>query len=94
MPSAVRDNPTLSRFELDIDGVTAIANYRLADGIITLTHTEVPEKARHGGIASRLIEGVLENVRSRGLKVVPRCSFVRAFMEKHPEFEDVLAQPR
>ena len=93
MPSVVRDNPALSRFELDADGVTAMANYKLAGNVITFTHTEVPPQARHGGIASRLIEGALEAVRARGLKIVPRCSFVRAYLEKHPEFHDLLAVP-
>jgi len=91
MTAAVRDNPALSRFELDANGVTGVANYKLAGGVITLTHTEVPEAVRGGGIASRLIEGALNAVRARGLKVVPRCSFVRAYLDKHPEFRDLLA---
>ena len=90
MADGVRDNPALSRFELQTNGVTAIANYKVAGGVITFTHTEVPKQARHGGIASRLIEGALEAARTRALKVVPRCSFVRAYMEQHPEFNDLL----
>jgi predicted GNAT family acetyltransferase len=91
MPSAVRDNPALSRFELDADGVTAVANYRLDGRVITFTHTEVPPQARHGGIASRLTEGALAAARARGLKIVPRCSFVKAYVDKHPEVHDLLA---
>ncbi|MGO9698938.1 MAG: GNAT family N-acetyltransferase [Xanthobacteraceae bacterium] len=91
MAAAVHDNPALSRFELDANGVTGVANYKLAGGVITFTHTEVPEAARGRGIASRLIEGALDAVRARGLKVVPRCSFVRAYLDKHPEFRDLLA---
>jgi uncharacterized protein len=91
MPSAVRDNPALSRFELDADGVTAVANYRLDGRIIPFTHTEVPPQARHGGIASRLTEGALAAARARGLKIVPRCSFVKAYVDKHPEVHDLLA---
>jgi uncharacterized protein len=91
MPSAVRDDPALSRFELDANSVTGIANYKLAGGVMTFTHTEVPPQARGGGIASQLMEGALEAVRARGLKIVPRCSFVRAYLEKHPEFNDLLA---
>jgi hypothetical protein len=91
MPSAVRDNPALSRFELDADGVTAVANYKLDGNIMTFTHTEVPAEARHGGIASRLIEGALQMARARGLKIVPRCSFVTAYVDKHPEVRDLLA---
>jgi uncharacterized protein len=91
MPATVRDNPALSRFELDANGVRAVANYQLDGGVITFTHTEVPPQARHGGIASQLIEGALRAVRGRGLKIVPRCSFVKAYVDKHPEVWDLLA---
>jgi predicted GNAT family acetyltransferase len=91
MPAAVCDNPTLSRFELDANGVTAVANYQLNGGVMTFTHTEVPPQARHGGIASQLIEGALQAVRARGLKIVPRCSFVKVYVDKHPEIQDLLA---
>ena len=70
MPITFRDNPTLSRFELDDAGVLAVANYRLADGVITFMHTEVPLQARGEGIASRLIAGALELAREHELKVV------------------------
>jgi predicted GNAT family acetyltransferase len=57
IPDAVRDNPTLSRFELDANGVTAVAKYKITGSVITFTHTEVPPQARGGSIASRLIAG-------------------------------------
>jgi len=91
MASAVRDNTALSRFELDADGVTAVANYQLAGKLMTFTHTEVPPNARHRGIASRLIEGALAEVRARGFRLVPRCSFVREYLDAHPEDNDLLA---
>ena len=69
----------------------AIANYRLAGGVITFTHTEVPAQAREHGIGSRLVAGALDAARARGLKVVPRCSFVKAYVDKHPEVHDLLA---
>ena len=53
MPAAVRDNPALSRFELDVNGVTAVANYRRDGGVMTFTHTEVPPQARRGGMDVR-----------------------------------------
>jgi hypothetical protein len=86
----VRDNPALYRFELDANGVTAVANYQIAGNVITFTHTEVPPQARGGGIASRLIAGALRAARERGLKVVARCSFVSAYLAKHPEFQDLV----
>jgi predicted GNAT family acetyltransferase len=91
MPSAVRNNTTLSRFEIEADGVTAYANYRLAGNVITIMHTETPPQARGHGIASLLVAGTLETVRARGLKVVPQCPFVRAYIAEHPEYRDLLA---
>jgi uncharacterized protein len=88
---AVRDNTTLSRFELDDGGVTAFANYQMAGNVMSLMHTETPPQARGRGVASRLVAGALEAVRARGLKVVPRCPFVRAYIAKHPEYRDLLA---
>jgi uncharacterized protein len=91
MPSTIRDNTALSRFELDADGVTAFMTYRLGHGAITLQHTETPPQARGQGIASRLVAGVLDIARARGLKVIPRCPFVSAYIDKHPQFADLLA---
>jgi len=90
MSSAIRDNTTLSRFELDADGVTVFMNYRLAGNVISLDHTETPVAARGRGLASRLVEGVLHIARARGLKVVPRCPFVRDYFDKHPEHGDIV----
>jgi uncharacterized protein len=91
MSSGVRDNTALSRFELDVGGVTAFMNYRLAAGVIRLEHTETPPQARGRGIASQLTAGVLEIVRKRGLKIVPLCPFVRSYLARHPEFNDLVA---
>jgi predicted GNAT family acetyltransferase len=89
MPT-VHDNTALSRFELDSGGVTAFVNYRRGDGVIALLHTETPVQARGRGLASQLVQGALQNIRARGLKIVPRCAFVRAYLAKHPEFHDLV----
>mgnify|MGYP003578520488 CR=1 FL=1 len=91
MPSAIRQNAALSRFELDADGATAVAYYRLAAGVMTFHHTETPAHLRGRGIASALVRGALETARAQKLKVVPRCGFVAAFMSAHPEFDDLRA---
>ncbi|MBB5050139.1 hypothetical protein HNQ36_000087 [Afipia massiliensis] len=87
----VRNNTALSRYELDVDGTTAFANYRLAPGKVIITHTETPRALRSRGIASRLVRGALEQIRADGLKVVAGCGFVVDYLEKHPEFSDVVA---
>jgi len=91
MPAAVRNNAARNRYELEVDGHTAIAVYTLAPRVITFVHTEVPPELGGRGVGSTLVRGALEDVRRQGLKVVVRCSFVRGFMAKHPEFNDLLA---
>ena len=90
VPESVRDNPALNRFELDLDGKTAAAYYQLSPGVITFRHTEVPPELSGHGIGSQLVRGALEAARARGLKVVPTCPFVAAYMAKHAEFNDLL----
>jgi uncharacterized protein len=86
----VRNNPTLNRFELDLNGQTAVAYYELKPGVITFKHTEVPPELSGHGIGSKLVRGALEAARVQGLKVVARCPFVAAYLAKHPEFNDLL----
>ena len=87
----VRNNTALSRYELDVDGTVAFADYRLSPGKVTITHTETPRALRGRGIASKLVQGALEQIRADGLKVVAGCGFVVEYLEKHPEFADVAA---
>ena len=88
--SDVRDNKSKHRFEMDAGGDSAVAYYTLAPGVITFNHTEVPPTLRGQGIASRLIRGALEAARAQRMKVVPRCSFVAAYLARHSEFNDLL----
>jgi predicted GNAT family acetyltransferase len=90
MSDTIRDNTTLHRFELDADGHTAVAYYTLAPGVITFTHTEVPQELSGRGIGSKLVRGTLEAARAQGLKVVAKCPFVAAYIGKHPEFNDLV----
>jgi predicted GNAT family acetyltransferase len=90
--SDVRDNPEKHRFELVVDGYTALAEYRLSPGVVTFTHTEVPKELGGRGIGSKLAKGALDQARARGLRVVPLCPFIKAWIEKHPEYRDLLAQ--
>ena len=84
----VRDNKSLSRFELDVEGAMAFADYRLAPGTVIITHTETPRALRGRGIASQLVQGALERIRDDGLKVVAGCGFVVDYLRKHPQLGD------
>jgi predicted GNAT family acetyltransferase len=91
MTDAVRDNTARHRFELDVDGNLAFSEYRRANGVLTIMHTEVPPALNGKGIGSRLVRGLLDIARSEGAKVKPLCPFVRSYIGKHPEYADLIA---
>lgn len=87
----VSDNIDKSRFEVDLgDGIFAFAEYRLGNGRIAFTHTEVPPAYEGRGIATELIRFALQFARDRGLKVAPICPFVAAYFKAHAEEQDLL----
>jgi len=88
--SDVEDHPERHRFELAADGAIAFSEYRLHGDVITFVHTLVPKELEGHGVASRLIRGALEQVRARGLKVIASCPFVKAYIAKHAEWQDLL----
>ncbi|MFO1108718.1 MAG: GNAT family N-acetyltransferase [Bradyrhizobium sp.] len=88
--AAVRDNKALGRFELDAEGATAFANYRLTPQAVIITHTETPRALRGRGVASELIRGSLDLIRVDGRKVIAGCSFVVDYLDKHPEYSDLM----
>ena len=90
MAGTLRDNTEHHRYEMVVDGEIAFVVYGLAPGVITLAHAEVPEALRGNGVGSKLVRSVLDDVRRRGLKVVATCPFVRAYLGKHPEYNDLV----
>jgi uncharacterized protein len=85
----ITNNKTEHRFELAVDGHVAMSYYEIADGVVTFTHTEVPPELGGKGIGSKLIKGALDQVRADGLKVIAMCPFVKAYLEKHPDYADL-----
>ena len=92
MSEDVHDNPARHRFELMVDRHLAFTAYTIDGPVITFTHTIVPPELNGHGVGSRLISDALAQVRARGLKVRPVCSFVRGYIERHPEWQDLLAE--
>jgi len=90
---ALRDNKQLSRYELESNGKTAFVTYTRTPGIITFVHTEVPKELSGHGIGTTLARGVLDIARANRDKVIPRCPFIAAYMRKHKETLDLLADP-
>jgi uncharacterized protein len=89
----VRDNPEALRYEVLRDGeLVGEIDYRLERGAIVLVHTEVALAAQGEGVGGRLVAGALEDIRARGLRLVPLCPFVRAYLRRHPEQRDLVAR--
>lgn len=89
----VVDNPAERRFEAHLDGkVAGCIDYSINGTVITLIHTIVPAEHEGKGIASRLVNFALEHARANGLLVIPRCPFVAAYLNRHPEYLDVVAR--
>jgi predicted GNAT family acetyltransferase len=89
----VADAPDRERDELSIDGeVVGFTDYRAQPGLIAFVHTEVDERVQDRGLGDRLIRFALEDARARELAVLPFCPFVKAFIERHPEFEALVPE--
>ena len=92
MQTSVVDVPERGRFEVRLDGrVVGLASYHVDGGTMTLPHTEVDPSVGGRGIGTALVAGVLEAARERGLHVLPYCSFVRHYIQQHPETIDLVA---
>lgn len=93
MTDTVTDNAARHRFEMEVEGWTAFVAYRRGAGVIMLDHAEVPRQLEGRGIGGRLVRATLDAVRAEGSKVVPRCSFVAAFMRRHADEYGDMLQP-
>lgn len=88
--SEIVNNKAHRRYELAVDDHIAATYYKLADGVITFVHTEVPPQLGGKGIGSKLIKGALDQVRAEGLRVIAECPFVKAYIDKHADYADLL----
>ena len=85
---SVTHNAALSRYEMKTDHGLAIAVYHQQGDRLIFTHTEVPPADEGKGYASRLVKEALDDTRRRGFKIEPACSFVVAYVRRHPEYRD------
>lgn len=84
------NNRAEHRYELAVGGHIAATYYDIAGGVITFVHTEVPPELGGQGIGSKLVKGALDQVRADGLRVVAQCPFVKGWIDKHPDYADLL----
>jgi uncharacterized protein len=92
MTTTVTANDDEGRYEINVDDELAgFTVFTVAGDVATFPHTEIASEFEGQGLGKQLIGGALDDMRSRGLKVVALCPFVREFIEKNPEYQDLLA---
>jgi uncharacterized protein len=89
----VQNNPDKSRYEALVESgvVAGFAAYEKHGGSLVFTHTEVDDAFEGQGVGSALVRGALDDVRSADLRVVVECPFVKSYIERHPEYGDLVA---
>lgn len=90
MSFAIRHDRAARRFHTEVDGVPCVLEYGLVSAVMTITRTEVPAEVGGRGIASALVRAAMDAARAEGWKVVPACSYAAAWIQKHPEYLDLL----
>jgi len=91
---SVHDVPERSRYEVTVDGQLAgHADYRDDGDVRVFVHTEVDDAYEGHGVGSALARAALDDVRASGRSLVPRCPFIRAYIERHPDYADLVSSP-
>lgn len=90
MDPDIRDAPESHRYEMAVEGETAVVTYNLSGGNLMITETLVPRALEGRGVAGRMAEHVVSDARARGLLILPVCTFFAGWLQKHPEHADVV----
>ncbi len=88
----VVDNPESHRLEAQLDGAVAgFSDYQRQGTSLSLLHIEVDDRFEGKGVGSLLARRSLDAAREEGLSVLPHCPFVKHYIERHPEYLDLVA---
>lgn len=91
----VKNNADSDRFEVQLgDDIGFITYRKLRNGTYVLLHTEVPAAYNGQGVAGKLTHDALEMIRAEGGKAVPECEYVKHYLERHPEYDDLVVALR
>ncbi|MDG4798612.1 GNAT family N-acetyltransferase [Micromonospora sp. WMMD1082] len=90
----VEENPAKHRYEILVDDALAgFVAYLPRGEVLVFTHTEVDPAFQNMGVGAALMRGTLDQVRAQGQRLVPQCPFMAAFIERHPEYADLVTNP-
>ncbi len=91
MTITIAHDPQRGRFHTTVQGHVCVCDYRLRDGVMHITHTEVAPELEGRGIAALLVKAALDHAAAHALKVRPLCSYVQSYMLRHPETQTLRA---
>jgi predicted GNAT family acetyltransferase len=90
MSTQINHDPASGRFSTRLDGHEAELIYRRQEGRLLIDHTGVPEAIGGRGVAGTLVKAALDYARAEGLRVVPLCSYSAEYVQRHPEYADLV----
>ena len=91
MSFLVEENPAKHRFEILVDDALAgFTAYVPRGEVLVFTHTEVDDRFQNMGVGSALIRGTLDQIRERGDRIAVKCPFMGAFIQRHPDYTDLV----
>ena len=90
MEPDIRNNPAAHQFETTVNGKTAVVQYKLRNGVMTVLHTIVPKELEGQGIAAALTKQVLAYIAEEKLELIPLCPYMAAYLQKHPEYQSLV----
>ena len=93
MTLLVEHNPDENRFQATVDGHLCVADYTLSTGVMHIHHTGVHPSLQGQGIAAALVAAAFDHARAQGLKIDPVCSYVRAYVRRHPDTQAWVTTP-
>jgi predicted GNAT family acetyltransferase len=88
----ITHNASSQRFEATVDGLLCRCDYRMHGNTMMLVHTEVPPQLEGRGLALHLVRAAFDHAKQSGMDVLPVCSYVRAWAQRHPEVSSLLAE--
>lgn len=86
----VKHDKVNNRFVINIDGLDSFVEYSLNEKEMNLYHTYTPPQLRGKGLAEKVVRAAIEYAKENSLKVIPSCSYVAVFMQRHPEYSELL----
>ncbi len=88
----MKNNHTLSRYEIEVDGQIVFANYHFEGKILYIDYVESPVELRGSGAAGRLMEEIAKMAQEKELKIVPICGYAAIWLRRHKEYQGLVKQ--